>query len=254
MKTPFGSQECEATWIVDGSGRAASFARECGARKMIHDRLVSVLATFTAPDASDADSRTLVESAPCGWWYTSRVPGRRRIVAFHTDAGSEGARLARSPAGFVALLASTRHVAARVADHGYTMEHAPRIFPANTSILDRFGGPGWIAAGDAAVSFDPLSSQGILTALYGGLNAARTIHDSMHGRPDALARYDRKLRDVFEAYRRNRDPLYGRETRWPEEPFWKSRLSTRDTTRDTTRNDAGHDAEYDAEYYAAPRA
>ena len=119
LSTPSGEQECEAAWIVDGTGRAASFARARGAARIIHDRLVSILAIFTAPDASDADSRTVVESAPCGWWYTSRVPGRRRIVAFHTDAGSETLRLARTPAGFLARLHSTRHIALRIADHAY---------------------------------------------------------------------------------------------------------------------------------------
>ncbi|MGW2088752.1 LodA/GoxA family CTQ-dependent oxidase [Streptomyces sp. NPDC001880] len=60
------------------------------------------------------------------------------------------------------------HVRLRAEPHGFTPSAVPRRAPAHSTHLDRVHGDGWIAAGDAAVAFDPLSSQGILTALYTG--------------------------------------------------------------------------------------
>ena len=36
-------------------------------------------------------------------------------------------------------------------------------------------GDGWVAAGDAACAFDPLSGQGIFKALDGGMRAAEAV-------------------------------------------------------------------------------
>ena len=36
-------------------------------------------------DSADADSRTVIESCPDGWWYTALLPSRERVVAFLTD-------------------------------------------------------------------------------------------------------------------------------------------------------------------------
>jgi flavin-dependent dehydrogenase len=216
------AREREARWVVDCSGRAACFARRRGGRRVIYDRLVAAVAVFEG-HGGDRDSRTLVESAPDGWWYTSIVPGGRRIAAFHTDAGSEELRTARSIEGFLRQASTTLHIRERLERNGYRMKGKPYFAAAHTTILDRCSGPGWIAAGDAAIALDPLASQGIMTALYSGLKAARAIEKTDQGDVDARARYDLDLRNVFAAFRRNRDPFYRMERRWLERRFWKSR-------------------------------
>jgi len=215
-------RERRARWVVDCSGRAACIARRQGARRVVYDRLVAALAVFEG-QGGDKDSRTLVESAADGWWYTSIVPGGRRIAAFHTDPGSDALRAARSSEEFLRLASNTLHVRERLERDGYQMKGKPQIAAAHTAMLDRFSGPGWIAAGDAAIALDPLASQGILTALYSGLKAAQAIWRMDRGDGDAGARYEQDLRNVFAAYRRNRDPFYRMERRWPERHFWKSR-------------------------------
>lgn len=72
---------------MDASGRPAALARRLGADRRKHDRLVAVFASVRA-SAVDADARTLVEAVPEGWWYTARVPGGRRVVAFLTRTKS----------------------------------------------------------------------------------------------------------------------------------------------------------------------
>ena len=210
-----GLQTHKARWMLDCSGRSSVFARAQGAKPTVYNRLAAVIAIFESPDDSDRDSRTLVESAPDGWWYTSLVPGRRRIVVFHTDAPQ-----VRQPEEFLAMMATTRHVVKRIEENGYRLSGGLRSAAANTLLLTPACGDGWFAAGDAAAAFDPLGSQGILTALYSGLKAAQALDESAKGSADAATRYERALRDVMDAHLRNRDLYYGYETRWPDHPFW----------------------------------
>ena len=74
------------------------------------------------------------------------------------------------------------------------------VVAAGTAHLDRPVGDGWLAAGDAAASFDPLSSQGILTAVLMGRDAAEHVDD-----PDAFAT---RYRSIIDRYRTERRAIY----------------------------------------------
>jgi flavin-dependent dehydrogenase len=93
-----------------------------------------------------------------------------------------------------------------------------QVTDASTSWLDRITGPGWAATGDAAVAFDPLSSQGIVTALVMGREAARLAV----GLIDA-DEYEAQYRSVLEEHLALREAYYGLERRWPEAEFWRRR-------------------------------
>lgn len=57
----------------------------------------------------------------------------------------------------------------RAEGRSYTAIHS---VDASTCILSRAAGNGWIAVGDAAMSFDPIASQGLFNALSSALAAA----------------------------------------------------------------------------------
>src|SRR5262249_8825839 len=95
---------------------------------------------------------------------------------------------------------------------------------AHSSCLDRMFGDGWIAAGDAAASYDPLSSSGIPRALDSGIHAALAIHDFLkHERTAALNAYDANLKRSFETYLATQSAYYKMEGRWPQALFWRRR-------------------------------
>src|SRR4051794_21794367 len=58
--------------------------------------------------------------------------------------------------------------------------------------------PGWMAIGDAALAFDPSSSQGLFNALYFGLAAADGAR-FMHGDEIAINEYAAETRSVLAA-------------------------------------------------------
>jgi flavin-dependent dehydrogenase len=209
--------ELPARTLVDATGRRASLARGLGARRERHDRLVGVFGSAPAI-AGDADARTLVEAAPDGWWYTALVPGRRRVAVLMTDADLVPPG-ARTPAGFAAALAMTEHVALRVAAGPIET----RTEPAHGSRLRPCCGDGWVAVGDAALAVDPLSSQGLMTALYTGAAGACATDARLRGDRDALARYADRVGAIGAAYARNRREAYLAETRWPGRRFWERR-------------------------------
>jgi flavin-dependent dehydrogenase len=214
-----GTSPIDARWVVDATGRAAVIARRLGARPARSDRLVAVHATVrTAP--ADVDARTRVEATSTGWWYSALVASRRRVVAFLTDADLLNPVL-RSRTGFAAALALTGHELPRGA--AFEVESRPATTVAHGSRLRPAHGPGWITAGDAALAFDPLSSQGILNALVSGMLAAGAAVEALAGEQDAPAAYERRLADIWAVYEARRADAYGLEQRWPAEPFWARR-------------------------------
>lgn len=202
-----------ASWVVDATGRAATVARSFGARRVEDDHLVAAVARYAAAD--DPDTTTLVESVPGGWWYTARVPDGTRAVAFLTDAD-----LLPPVAGLDAAVRATRQVGACVTG---PLLGPPRVVSARGGRLAPYAGDGWLATGDAALSCDPLSSQGVLTALVTGVAAGEALVAALDGDSSAIDSYAARLDAIRAAYERNRDDYYALERRWPEAPFWARR-------------------------------
>ncbi|MER7701406.1 FAD-dependent monooxygenase [Kitasatospora sp. NPDC097605] len=210
-------------WIVDATGRRAAVATTHGARRLVGDRLVGLhLVLGAAP--GPVDSTTLVEAVPDGWWYSAPLPAGRLLLVTFTDADLPAART--DPRLLRHRLAATGPTAARAGARPFPPSAAPARAAAHTARLDRVHGDGWTAAGDAAAAFDPLSSQGILTALYTGRAAGLAVDAHLAGDPRALDRYAAAVADVVTAYRRNHATYYGLERRWPGRPFWRRRHPT----------------------------
>jgi flavin-dependent dehydrogenase len=129
-------------------------------------------------------------------------------------------------ARWLARLAATRHVApalrnCRLTDHSLTVCLAPSFR------LEDVAGPGWIVVGDAACSYDPISSQGIHSALTDGIQAAEAIAASLNGDPNGLDHYRDNVSARFDEYVRNREYFYSLEQRWEAAPFWVGRRNGR---------------------------
>jgi flavin-dependent dehydrogenase len=89
--------------------------------------------------------------------------------------------------------------------------------------LDRARGEQWLAVGDAACTYDPLSSQGITKALDSALLAADALERCLRGDADALQTYESTLNARFQDHQHTRAAYYRQEQRWPQAPFWKNR-------------------------------
>src|SRR5258706_8390789 len=108
-------------------------------------------------------------------------------------------------------------------ESGFRPDSEASFTAANSAILDPSVGDGWLAIGDAAISFDPLSSQGLLNALFTGLAAAESAETHLKGDLHSLSSYSQIIRGIGDSYQRQLAYYYASETRWPEAPFWQRR-------------------------------
>jgi flavin-dependent dehydrogenase len=217
------ARNCRASFVVDATGRAASFARRSGAVRRAHDTLVGV-AAFLSPVSrrTHREFYTLVEAQESGWWYTALLPDLRMVAIFMTDADLLPRGRRSLPAFWQARLDEADHTRVRL--RSFAIESGCRVVAANSSTLDRVTGDGWLAVGDAAMAFDPLSSQGISQALESGALAGKALERHLAGDIAALPKYIDHTSMVFRRYAQLYRHYYGREQRWQNSPFWRRRI------------------------------
>ncbi len=224
-------RKLEARFVIDATGRVSLVARRQGARRLSYDRLVGMVALFAASSrAVSGDGYMLLEAVDSGWWYSVWLPESRLAVAYMTDADLCPGNKKRSIKHWRAQLQRAPHTLSRVS--GSVLESGPFLCAANSSRLDRTVGASWLAVGDAAAAFDPLSAQGIYKALESGLLAARSIREQWSGSRAALQNYALTVSRGFRNYLFRRDKYYARERRWSNSTFWRRRQDDRDNRID----------------------
>jgi flavin-dependent dehydrogenase len=211
-----------ARFVVDASGRAAVFARAQGAQRRRYDRLVGLAVRLVVADTAEPDTFTLVESVADGWWYSAQLPGRKLVAVFMSDADLLSRCSVRTAIGWLSLLGAARHTCARV--EGCVQEGRPVVAAATSSALHRVAGDSWVAVGDAAASYDPLSSQGVVTALEDGQRAGHAVRDWLRGDSGTLAAYADLAGVLYRNYLAQRYSYYYTEQRWTSSPFWHRRV------------------------------
>jgi flavin-dependent dehydrogenase len=208
-------------WVIDATGVAARFARQQGARRQMHDRMLAV-ARFSHLRAGFPCAQTMIEATQHGWWYGARLPDDRFLAMFVGDA-DEARRLAsHGHESWSEGLKSTGLLGPRI-DACELDEHRFVTIPIFSFLLDPPQGRQWLAVGDAASCYDPISSQGIHKALADAVDAAAHVASALgvSGTPDRD--YRRRIEGRFQDYLAVRAHLYALEQRWPDAPFWLRR-------------------------------
>lgn len=211
------SEDLGAAFLVDATGRTAQVARLLGSRRIAYDRLTGITA-FVRPARPAGDRSLHIEATERGWWYAAPLWDGRWVLTFMTDADLIG----DSPSAcWGEQLARSEHVRALAA--GCEAMPEVHVRSARSQRLAGAAGPAWLAVGDAAMSFDPLSSAGIRKGLQGGLQAAATARAWLAGHAGTLERYDEEVESSFGKYLRRRADYYRAERRWPASRFWSRR-------------------------------
>ncbi|CAN5886685.1 NAD(P)/FAD-dependent oxidoreductase [soil metagenome] len=214
--------DLQAGFLVDATGRASVVARRQRAKRIFYDRLVGLMGFFSAcSPEEEIDYQTLVEAAEEGWWYSAWLPNLRLVVAYMTDADLIPEGCARDNEHWQNRLAKAPYTSSRV--RGCRHETILHSVAANSYRMQCITGTNWLAVGDAATAFDPLSSRGIYNALQSGLQAAPAIERCLRGDQTALEEYELWTQKNFDEYLRMRVMHYDREQRWPSSAFWQRR-------------------------------
>lgn len=223
-------------FVVDASGRRARVATALGIKKQVEDSLLAIFGFFAVADGgavdryrfdscrdpSGNDPSTYIESCPEGWWYSAQLPDRRMVVAALTDADiAKKQRWSRIDQWLHALV---RTDYTRVRTSGRPRPPALQRVCAQTQTLESVAGEGWLAVGDAASCYDPLSSLGIFKALRMSLYAAFSVTDTVRDNSlEATQKYNLVHRQEWRAYLQKRREYYQQEQRFCGHAFWQRR-------------------------------
>ncbi|MES2790736.1 MAG: hypothetical protein V4719_14080, partial [Planctomycetota bacterium] len=201
-------------------------ARHLGACRTAIDSLMCVY-MIAIPNSDseliDRDTRTLVETTAEGWWYTALMPNGRRTVAWLTDSSLLRLQAWQSRDWFCSRVNATSHLRELLVRHGYTFHDTPSCTSATSSRIEPWHGCRWLAVGDAAIAFDPLSSHGLVNALVTGSEAGEAIFENLHGDSTSIQRYSDGLDRSWTQYVAMRLNYYRMEQRWNTSHFWSLR-------------------------------
>ena len=201
--------------IVDAMGRSASarlgFAGRCAA-----DSLIALACLMPATKGRPASSYTLIEAVEEGWFYSALLPEGCYLVAFMTDADLYATGRERSPRHYAEQLAGAPYTRERIGDALPTLT----AFSAVSSVRRRAATTGWLAVGDAARSYDPLSGLGIMTAIQMATQASATVAGMLDGDTEAAREYDEANGREYQRYMETRALYYAGEKRWRDSKFW----------------------------------
>jgi len=221
-----GVRRLRAGFLVDASGIAAAAVRRLGVARNEVDCLAFVAGAFALERADAIPSQALLEACHEGWWYAAKLPNGRMMLALALEPRRQ--RHFLDAAAWLAAARQTRHVARWLAQGGAILPDAGGLIAAlgPSAILSRVAGEDWLAVGDAASAYDPLTAHGIVKALQDGEAAAHALAAHLRGDgPAPLAAYQDGVFARFRAYLRERGALYARERRWAHAPFWQARLA-----------------------------
>jgi 2-polyprenyl-6-methoxyphenol hydroxylase-like FAD-dependent oxidoreductase len=212
-------QRMDTSVLVDATGRSAYIARKCGARRKRYDNLMALTTvTHSEEQIAPSDIFTLIEATSDGWWYSSAVANRTFVATFMTDGPLPSGALERF---WNDQLGRSRFTRSRLPGSGeqrnvFCLSAATlKTEPVSTQAL--------FTVGDAAVTYDPLSSQGIQKALTSGYAAAIAIDDTLRGSDSAAEDYAHGIEADFERYLALKSRYYSTVTRFADREFWKRR-------------------------------
>ncbi|HKA71360.1 MAG TPA: hypothetical protein VKE26_06110 [Xanthobacteraceae bacterium] len=177
-----------AAWTIEARGRRPHDADDV---IVLGDR-VAISAAARLRDGTDP-SLCAVEAVADGWLFLLPLGGDGAVIQAVVPQ-----RPSDLAAALDGVLAQSRLVARLIAARADALEVfacAPRLRPAPAR-------RGWMAAGDAALAFDPLCGDGTGQALRCGLLAGAVIAAIARGEPEAacLTHYRQRLRRAMRAH------------------------------------------------------
>jgi flavin-dependent dehydrogenase len=209
-----------ARFLVLATGRSSRAIRLAPRRPIDH---LCLVAGTTRPDPVDTDA-LIVEAAMDGWWYSAPLLNGRLFTGWMTDFALVGG--GRYEQAAIASLAGSPIHTRRIG--------APRlqtIIGSATWAMSPAAGPGWIAIGDAALARDPISGDGLTSALRSACHGADVVERALNGDGSAWAASAEHLDTLARRYQQQRLDLYRiAQRRWPSSPFWR-RFGTGDAPR-----------------------
>ncbi|GHC57778.1 tryptophan 7-halogenase [Ulvibacter litoralis] len=211
----------EADFVIDASGTRSVFASEYGSTQIKDTSLVCLGVRFRNKGGREVSKLTHLESVENGWWYAARIPGEQLLVTLYTTSEVVKTLELHHLENWVKLLQQAPNTSHWI--RGMEPVESKLIgFKAPSFCLSRVVGDSWMAIGDAAICFDPITSQGIIKSVTQGIRAAEIITHYVSGIETALPYFETEVKAQYKQYLESRKYFYHLEKRWPTSAFWKT--------------------------------
>ncbi|KYG73984.1 hypothetical protein AWW68_15075 [Roseivirga spongicola] len=203
LNNPQGSHSTKADFMIDATGRNSWLARQMGIDRLYEAEQLALVAFLNIAEDFE-DSRTLVETEGAGWWYAAPIPGNRMVTTYFYPP--ERIKLPTQPTAeeWQKLLEQSPQTTKRIAQAQGELIADCQTVAAHSSILEVLYGSGWVAIGDAALTYDPISAHGITMAMATARDAANAILSYFKGNTEALNAYESVLWAAFQRYAEDR--------------------------------------------------
>ncbi|KAF9658637.1 tryptophan 7-halogenase [Tenacibaculum mesophilum] len=213
-------------FVIDATGRQSHFTKSLGIQRTQYDKLISCW--MSLPNTQENTMSTIVANE-LGWWYSAVVPDNKRVIAFQTDPDLVDRNTFKHVNTFLSFAKEHKLIQPLIEGNETTVNFHGTV-SANSTRLEQVTGKQWVALGDAAMSFDPLSSQGMFNAMANAMQLQKLlinydfIKDLDSTKEEQFNRlYENQLQQVWNHYLKHKNFFYSTETRWKEAPFWKRR-------------------------------
>lgn len=223
FKVTFKQDEVEKTIqakiIIDATGRSRAVLKMLEIPNLDFDKNLAFTCHLPKKKHPDLKHDVFVESFNHGWGLVSGLGEAQNVVSIFTHQKSPVFKTVSSFENWKNILSETKYLKHHLSDDN-SFKVVGKL--ANSSMPEKVAGTDWLAIGDAALAFDPLCSHGISNAIYTAMIASKAIFDKLnHDDQKEMQNYNKKLRDIFNAYLISKDKIYQQETRWKDMPFWK---------------------------------
>jgi flavin-dependent dehydrogenase len=236
--TPEGPRMVRATFSVDASGRGGLLR---GQKRRLSADTVALSGHWADVRIDGEHSRT--EAGQDCWYWAGALPDGSWSATVFVAPDRLKPRHGDLAEVYVRLLADSELLSGLTSGR---LISAVRACSATPEVDDGPVGVGWIKVGDAALAHDPLSSQGVQSALSHALAAACVVHTLLTETvsPDVpLSFYADRIRHAAEHHRRLAGAQYHEQNQHSPSPFWAARSVTpvvspivpRDFPRDPNR-------------------
>jgi flavin-dependent dehydrogenase len=217
--TSLSTSTISASFVIDASGRQSHFAKSLGIKRQVEDKLVACWVTL--PN-SRTNTMSTISASENGWWYSAVVPNDKRVVAFHTDADLVAKNELKTTTSFLELAKENPVILSLLNEHENAIAFKGTV-AANSTKLEQVAGQQWVALGDAALSFDPLSSQGMYNAMASAMQLQNLL--VKYGFTETLQKiHTEQTERIWHHYLKHKSIFYQAETRWKTAAFWERRL------------------------------
>lgn len=205
--------------LVDATGRNRAVLQKLDIQATTHDELVVLSCHIPKLKHPKLTHEVYVESFKEGWGIVSALNETENICSIFTHKNHEILSKLKDVSQWKSVLAETVYL------KDFLTEDVQVKFKggnANSSVANKTSGSNWLALGDAAMSFDPLSSHGITNTIYTAVRAAEAIEKKLtEADPDAFREYGETMQKIYQQYLLSKNKLYQQETRWKNSEFWK---------------------------------